>query len=128
MTRARESAELLAPGREILQSDLLREIELVVPAMRGLRLPFALWGPLIGFRWAYGRWRSDPECIPAAERASAAAAWVARLAGEHGQVVAVTHGAFRRLIADALLATGWACAYPKKGKWATWSVWEVSHR
>jgi broad specificity phosphatase PhoE len=128
MLRARETAKLLAPGREIVESELLREVEMIVPAVGGLRLPFAIWGPLIGFRWAYGRWRSEPACAPDCERAEAAAAWLAGVAEERGPVLAVTHGAMRRLIADALLASGWACAYPKKGRWSTWSAWELTGR
>ncbi len=118
IVRARLSAELLAP--DVVLSPHLRELELVVPRFGGLRLPMPLWALLIGLRWQYGA-KNETEL----HRARDAARLLASLAAEHGDVVAVTHGAVRRSIADALVADGWRVIYPPKRKWAPWSAWEV---
>jgi len=120
MVRAEESAALLAGNREVIPSPLLREAKLEIPECFGLRLPLVLWGPLIGLRWK----RSRPK--PDAKRGGEAAAWLASLAREHGTVAAITHGAIRRTIADALIADGWSCSLPKRNSWREWSVWEVT--
>ncbi|MFP5246887.1 MAG: hypothetical protein ACLGH0_09350 [Thermoanaerobaculia bacterium] len=114
--RAHESALMLAAN--VVTSPLLREVELDVPRCGGLRLPMSLWGLVVGLRWKFGARHG-------LERAREAARWLASLAEEHGTVVAVTHGAMRRLIADALVEDGWTCAYPEKRKWATWSAWTL---
>lgn len=120
MIRAEESAALLAGDREVIPSPLLREAKLEIPACFGLRLPLFLWGPIIGLRWKRSRVKPD------AKRGGEAAAWLASLAREHGTVAAITHGAIRRTIADALLADQWTCALPKRDAWREWSVWDVT--
>jgi broad specificity phosphatase PhoE len=79
-----------------------------------------IWALAIGLRMALG-------AVPGErERAGEAARWLASLTAEHRTVLAVTHGAVRRYIADALLADGWTCRYPRKQKWAHWSAWELT--
>lgn len=119
LVRAEESAALLAIDRDVIPAPLLREAKLEIPECFGLRLPLVLWGPLIGLRWV----RSNPK--PDAKRGGEAAMWLASLAREHGTVAAITHGAIRRVIADALIADGWSCAVPKKQSWREWSAWEL---
>jgi len=46
--RAMASARLLAPGREILVSPLLRELDLEGPNLGGLPLPLAAWALAVG--------------------------------------------------------------------------------
>src|SRR5262245_4064608 len=48
--RAVASARLLAPGREIVVSPLLRELDLESPTLGGLRLPLAAWALAVGGR------------------------------------------------------------------------------
>src|SRR5262245_16089622 len=48
--RAVASARLLAPGREIVVSPLLREMDLESPSLGGLRLPLAAWALAVGGR------------------------------------------------------------------------------
>lgn len=118
IVRARRSAELLTPT--VVLSPLLRETELVIPKCGGLRLPMRVWALVVGLRWAL---------VPVAgerERAAEAARWLALLAAQQGDVVAITHGAVRKLIANALLADGWTCRHPRRGKWTHWSVWELT--
>jgi broad specificity phosphatase PhoE len=123
--RARESALLVANERPVTTSELLREVDLIVPRCGGLRLPMRVWGLVIGARWLYARRRSDALLAESDARAEEAAVW---LEGESraATVLALTHGAVRRLIADALIARGWSCAYPRRDKWGHWSVWEMS--
>src|SRR4051812_11704429 len=51
MPRALESGALLAAGRATLQSALLRETSLPIPALARIRLPITAWGLMIGFNW-----------------------------------------------------------------------------
>lgn len=124
MVRAQQSAALLAA--RFTTSPLLREVRLVVPACGGWRLPFALWALVVGVRWAWGRRRSDPAFADDIARADEAAAWLESLANEHGTVIAVTHGAVRRYLADALAARGWIVTLPRKRTWAPWSAWSAT--
>jgi len=116
--RARLSAELLATN--VVTSPLLREVALVIPKCGGLRLPMPLWALVIGLRFTYGTHKAEE-----LNRARDAARWLAALAAEHGDVVAVTHGAMRRYLAEAFVADGWRAVYPRKRKWAAWSVWQI---
>jgi hypothetical protein len=123
-TRARESAALL-PGTAIA-SPLLRETQLPLPSFGKLRLPMRVWSIAIGVLWIWRMRRGDATLRAELDRAHEAAKWLIALAGEHETIVAVTHGAVRRSVANALLAEGWTCVYPRKKRWAEWSAWELS--
>jgi len=122
--RAEESARMLGPGREVLTSPLLSELELPPPALGPIRLPLFGWALSIGIRWlacaALGRPRvtADEE-----QRARAAAEWLSQLAESHGSAVAVTHGSFRSLLAQELIRTGWHgdVTRRKAHHWSAWS-------
>ena len=126
MPRAIESAALLAPAADVLQSALLRETPVPIPALGRLRLTFALWGLVVGLVWlrdlrhANGNSHVEPRA-----RAREAARWLDSLADAHGSVLVVTHGAFRRYLADALEANGWRRA-PARRRWHPWSAWELT--
>ena len=108
LPRALASAAMLAPGREVVVSALLREAPPALPTTARLRLPLMGWALVIGLQSLRRALRS--EGTPPAEvlkRAGEAADWLAGLAAEHGSVVAVTHAAFRGRVADALHARGW---------------------
>jgi broad specificity phosphatase PhoE len=124
ISRAHQSATLL--GQPVVTSELLRETALIIPRCGGVPLPFPLWSLVIGARWAWGDWRRHPHATAERVRATAAARWLAAL--EHSRVIAVTHGAVRRYIADAFLADGWVVKYPPRRKWAPWSVWVVERQ
>ncbi len=104
----------------MITSPLLREVELAVPKCGGLRLPMALWAVIVGMHFHYGATKREE-----LTRAREAARWLASLSPQHGDVIAVTHGAVRRYIADAFVADGWRVVYPRKKKWAPWSAWEI---
>jgi broad specificity phosphatase PhoE len=118
--RAVESARLLTPDAEIVISPLLREFTLVPPNLRRLRLPLVAWALAYGARMLM---RPHEHITPAEhERASEAAQWLAGLAEEHGRVVAVTHHAFRSVLAKTLENAGWRSEVPRRRS-AHWGVW-----
>ena len=128
MRRAVESSVLLAAGRHVVQSPLLREASLRIPALGPVRLPMLGWAVVTGAQWWRDRTRDRPESpSPARTRAAEASRWLASLAESDGSVLAVTHSAFRRYLADALVADGWVPA-PEKRPGQMWSAWEFVRR
>jgi broad specificity phosphatase PhoE len=124
--RAIESGRLLAPGREITASPLLRELDLPPPQLRGLRLPLAGWALTYGFRWICNRVTARPDhSAEELARASQAAEWLAGLAEPSGTVVAVTHATFRRHVARELSARGWRLI-PGRRRSHPWSAWRLT--
>lgn len=132
LPRARASAVLLAAGREVRASALLREAPLEtpdfpLPRLGGLRLPLRGWALVFGARWLWASWRGAPPPgvdAHALDRAEAATTWLVELAASHGQVVAVTHSTFRGLVAAALVRRGWRG--PEQRPYREWSAW--AHR
>jgi broad specificity phosphatase PhoE len=121
LRRAVESAERLAPGREIRTTALLREMPLAIPAWP-TRLPLGAWGLLISIDWGYRIVRGAAAAEADRARAAAAAEWLAGLAADGSTVLAVTHGAFRRMVARQLLALGWRST-DRRGGYRPWSAW-----
>ncbi len=129
LPRARASAALLAPGRDVRTTELLREAaletaELPLPRLGGLRLPLRGWALVFGVRWLWASLRGGPPPgvgNKALARAEQVADWLAGLAAEHGRVVAVTHATFRGLVARALIRRGWRA--PDRRPFREWSAW-----
>lgn len=129
LPRAIASATLLAGGREVRTSALLREApletkELPLPRLAGVRLPYHGWGLVFGARWLYASLRgAPPPGVDAAAlaRAEEAVEWLVTLATERGRVLAVTHATFRTLMAAALARRGWR--RPERHPFHEWSVW-----
>jgi hypothetical protein len=120
--RAVESARLLAPGREITLSPLLRELALPGPDLRRLRLPLAGWALAVGARNLLQTLRSrypPPSELP---RIAEAADWLADLAAHQPFVVAVTHGAMRQQLALHLVRRGWQ-PHGRRRSLHHWSAW-----
>jgi broad specificity phosphatase PhoE len=120
--RARESAQLLASEREVVQSALLRELDLHEPQLAGLSLPFLAWSLAVGGRllalWVRGAYPSPAE----RERIAAAAAWLEGLAASSSLTLAVTHASFRSALSRELLRLGWEHE-PGRRTLRPWSVW-----
>jgi hypothetical protein len=121
--RAIESARLLVPGREIVSSPLLREMELSPPAIR-IPMPLHAWALTFVWRWLVTRRLATDEEVA---RALDAAAWLTSLAAAHESVVAVTHHSFRGMVAKALLANGWQRETSREES-SPWSAWTYSLR
>ena len=120
--RAIESAHVLADGRDVITSRLLRELALQPPSLRWIRLPLFGWALLFGVRWLFRRTHATPD---EALRVRAAAQWLNELSERHGEVVVVTHGMFRSLVARELAQRGWTPAIPKRSS-AHWSAWSLT--
>lgn len=112
--RAIESARLLAPSREVIVSALLRELALMPPKLPRIRLPLIGWALAIGMRRHI--------TVEEEERARAATEWLIERSAAHGEVVAVTHGRFRLLLAAELTHRGWRSVTPRRTS-RHWSAW-----
>jgi len=120
--RAVASAQLLASGREVVVSPLLRELDLEAPSLGGLRLPLVAWAFTVGGRaLVLTLLRRYPSAAEAA-RIERAAAWLEELAARHPLIVAITHASFRRRLADRLVAASWG-AEPGRRSLRHWSAW-----
>jgi len=121
MRRATESANRLAPGRSIQTSSLLRESPLAIPHWP-TRLPLIAWATIINAAWSWRILRGEE--VSAAERARAddAAEWLVSTVADGSVAVVVTHGVFRRLIAQQLVARGWSSVH-RDGGYRPWSSW-----
>jgi hypothetical protein len=124
--RAIESAKALAPGREVLTSPLLNELELHPLALGPIRLPMFGWLLAFSVRWLARAALRRPHVTPdEQQRARAAAEWLRQLAEEHGSVVAVTHASFRSLLGRELIRAGWRSDLPRP-KLRHWSAWSFT--
>lgn len=125
--RAVASARLLAPGREIVISPLLRELDLESPTLGGLRLPLAAWAFAVGARILLLTLRRQYPSAAEAARINNAAAWLEELAAQHALIVAVTHASFRRQLSTRLVQAGWQ-AEPGRRSLQHWSAWFFRRR
>ena len=122
LPRAIASARRLAPTREPDVTPLLREFRLE-PWHWLPRLPIEAWDAISHLQWSYRMIRNVPH--DAITRAGNAVEWLVHRAPESATVVAVTHGGFRRLVANRLEAGGWRRGAERRG-YANWSVWSYS--
>jgi broad specificity phosphatase PhoE len=123
LPRAIASAERIAPTRRPDVTPLLREFRLE-PWPWLPRLPIQAWDAISYMQWSYRLRRNFPH--DAMTRASDAAEWLVHRTADRGTLVAVTHGGFRRLIANRLEARGWR-AGPERRSYENWSVWSYLH-
>lgn len=120
LRRAVESARRIAPGRDPIVLPLFREIALEPPRWVPIPLPIAGWDAISFAQWSYRLTvGADHDFV---RRADLAADWLVGRAANGENVVAVTHGAFRRIVARRLEARGWHADGRRLG-YANWSVW-----
>jgi broad specificity phosphatase PhoE len=124
LPRAVASAERLAPRRRIETTPLLRETPLDIPSWP-TRLPLGAWAMLISLGWSFRILRGVDAADDELARAAAAAERLAGLTADGSMAVAVTHGAFRRLVAKHLVARGWTCT-GRHGGYRPWSAWSFA--
>lgn len=122
MPRALESAERIAPDEPIPVSPLLRESPHEIPQRFPLRMPVAAWDALLHAQWTLKIANGTDASPKALTRAHAAADWLIGIVRERSPLVAVTHGVFRRLLADRLMTIGWR-AEPGRRSYDHWSAW-----
>ena len=104
--RALESASRVAPSVAPQVTPLLREAGRPLSWNTRVRLPLQAWDTMSRIAWRLNLFLSD-ESVPQAKRRAAQAADVlVDAAWEHGQVVAVGHGTFWRMVGGELLKRG----------------------
>lgn len=124
--RGIESATALAPDREIVTSELLRELELAPPKLAGIRLPLFGWALLYGPQWLVRFALGQSQISPVErERIDAAASWIEQLTQIHGTISVITHAWFRRQLSRALQRRGWRKESYSGGA-RNWSAWSLS--
>jgi broad specificity phosphatase PhoE len=126
LLRAVASAKRLAPQREIVVSDLLREVPLKLPHWP-TRLPLIVWEFLIHVAWSYRIVRGIDSTEQDRTRAAAAAKWLGEIVNNGSTALVVTHGVFRRLLAQQLLLSGWTNT-ARRGGYSHWSYWTLRRR
>lgn len=121
LPRSVQSAQRLAPGREVLCDELFCEAELPCPHWHCPRLPPLAWSAMFRLAWFYGV-SSHAEPLPQTRwRAHQAALRLIQLARENDSVLLVGHGLMTLLIARELLVLGWSG--PKR---PTGGYWQCS--
>lgn len=119
LRRARDSAQLLAPGTVAIIDPCFREAELPSAFRSGVRLRPQMWAGIARSAWFCG-WSDGVESFTAArDRAASAASLLTRHAEEFGTVVLVGHGLMNILIARQLRRTGWqGPRFPSPQHWS----------
>ncbi|MBC7788566.1 MAG: histidine phosphatase family protein [Anaerolineae bacterium] len=124
LPRAVTSAEQLAPNRPIVVSALLRETSLAIPHWP-TRLPLGAWAVLIHLGWTYRMVRGPDPHESDRDRAATAAELLAGMVADGSTALVVTHGVFRRVLAQQLLRLGWTCT-GRRGGYRHWSCWSFT--
>jgi broad specificity phosphatase PhoE len=124
LLRAVGSAETLAPNRQIRVSSLLREAPLAIPDWP-TRLPLRGWDILMHIGWRFRIVRGTDATEEDRARAAAAADWLEGIVADGSTALVVTHGVFRRLLANHLNGRGWT-GHGRTGGYAHWSAWSFS--
>lgn len=125
--RAIATARLLAPGKEIVVSPLLRELDLEGPAVGPLRMPLLGWAVAVGCRTLFLTLRRQYPSPEEATRINDAAACLEELAARHPHIVAVTHASFRPRLSARLMQNGWQAESGSRAlhHWSTWTFRRV---
>ncbi len=106
LPRAIHTAQMVAPGREIITDPVFVEAPLPPPPVWGKRRP-GHWGVLARIAWWFGR-HDGMESRPEAEvRAEAAVATLTAQALRGQNVVLCAHGWFNRMMRPVLRSQGW---------------------
>jgi len=125
LPRAVASASHLWPGKSVVVSPLFREAPLRIPSLGGARVPLGLWAMFIHLQWGIDIARRRDMTDESRARCAEAADWCVQACRDRGPTVAVvTHGVFRRALANALVARGWT--FRGRRSYAPWSMWELA--
>lgn len=124
LTRAVETAEAAAPGRELEIDPVFIEAELPPPAMPG-RYMAKTWGVFARCSWWFGFARGRESRREAEARAAMAAARLVE-AAQDGDVVLCAHGWFNRMMRPHIRSAGWRCV--SDGGDSYWSFRQYEYR
>jgi broad specificity phosphatase PhoE len=111
--RAIETARKLAPGREIVITPLVRELELAPPRLGGRKLPPLVWMLAFAVRGLKPKGADAARVREAAEMLHAL----------EGDTIVVTHGAIRPAIVRELVQRGWQPSGRRRSHhWSAWTL------
>src|SRR5262245_43644894 len=113
--RAFASARRLTHSQTPRQSPLLRETPLEIPKWLPWRWPVSIWEAAVHAQWGVRIMRGSDASPAERSRAIECAAWLAALSANDHDVLAVTHGVFRRLLARALVESNWRLVRRTRG-------------
>ena len=122
LRRSVESAHRIAPSRIIVQTALLRESNLPIPSWLPIRLPVAAWDALIHIQWGVQILQRADTSIDDLRRAEQVLTWLGNQEQFNGAVAVVTHGVFRRILANRAVKLGWT-ELTRRRSYKYWSVW-----
>jgi hypothetical protein len=128
LPRCVASAARLWPERPIETSPLFREIPLRIPSFSRARMPLSVWSLCIHIQWALDIVSGRDLLEHDQQRVDEAAEWCERTCRQHGPdavLAVITHGVFRRAIAQRLVKAGWQLGGSRR--YVPWSVWTVTH-
>lgn len=120
LPRARQTAGLVAPGREIEADALFVEAPLPAPPLPDwLKMRPAMWGILSRLVWWFGYHGGGESRRMAEARAERAVLRLEVLARE-GDVLVCAHGWFNRMMGRALRRRGWRRVYDGGDRYWAW--------
>lgn len=126
LRRAIETAEAVAPGREVVIDPVFVEAELPPPPMPG-RYMAKTWGVFARCSWWLGAARGRESRADAERRAGQAAQHLIAAAAA-GPVVLCAHGWFNRMIRPHLRGAGWTCVRDGGDTYWSWRRYEYRPR
>ena len=118
LPRCLDSAQAVAPGREIFREDTVREAGLPYSSWVFPRLPLTVWTALFRLGWFCGYSSNSESFAAARDRTRTAVARLIEFSREHQSVFVMGHGIMNALVARDLLRQGWIG--PKRAKHGYW--------
>ena len=119
--RCFESARSVAPRREILTENSVREAELPFAGWDFPRLPLPVWTGLFRLGWFCGHSGNSESFAAARGRAKTAAVMLIEFAQQHQAVFVMGHAIMNAIITRVLLRQGWIGP-----KWPAHGYWQFS--
>jgi len=125
LPRARETAEALAEGREIIFDKVFVEAPLPAPPIPGfLKFDPNWWGFISRSAWLMGFSGGQESHREAKVRAERAADRVVEEAASGGDVLVCAHGWFNRMVRGVLRRRGWRCTRDGGDRYWSWRRFE----
>ena len=122
LRRAVETAERIAPDRDLIIDPCFVEAELPPPPIPG-RFMAKTWGVFARCSWWMGWSRGRESRIDAETRADHATEKLIAAAAA-GPVVLCAHGWFNRMIRPSLRGRGWVCVQDRGDMYWSWRRYE----
>ena len=126
LRRAIETAEAIAPERELVIDPVFVEAELPPPALPG-RFMAKTWGVFARCSWGLGHARGRESRPDAEVRAGQAVERLTQAAAD-GPVVLCAHGWFNRMMRPHLKARDWRCVRDGGDTYWSWRQYEYDPR